>query len=179
MTIFTRLVAIALIAVTCLGLPRPVISASRYGCPARTLIKPCTCTDKNKGLDISCEGESMFCKRNCIRVGGRPNHTNQMRGRDEQIPFNGCERKYVPLECTEKGKCSARLSPNRPAYLPLASVHLCIMVSSVCKTGMMVPRRTFERCVSRPDTSAATLRSSICICISSSSSSCLCIRCHC
>lgn len=31
-------------------------SSSRYGCPQRGLIKPCTCFDKNRGLDISCEG---------------------------------------------------------------------------------------------------------------------------
>lgn len=32
--------------------------AVRYvGCPARLLIRPCSCIEKTKGLDISCEGK--------------------------------------------------------------------------------------------------------------------------
>lgn len=30
--------------------------ALRYGCPARPLIKPCSCQEITKGLDVSCEG---------------------------------------------------------------------------------------------------------------------------
>lgn len=32
-----------------------------FGCPSRSLVKPCTCIDKHKGLDISCEGKRQRC----------------------------------------------------------------------------------------------------------------------
>ena len=31
--------------------------ALRYGCPARPLIKPCSCREITVGLDVSCEGK--------------------------------------------------------------------------------------------------------------------------
>jgi len=69
-----------------------IVYGARYGCPARSLIKPCTCTDKNKGLDISCEGASVEMMReafeNIAQSGQTATYLKLTRNHMETFPSN-------------------------------------------------------------------------------------------
>ncbi|CAG2104734.1 unnamed protein product [Medioppia subpectinata] len=47
------------------------VCQTRYGCPARPLIKPCSCQEITKGLDVSCEGARLEQLREALENFGQ------------------------------------------------------------------------------------------------------------